>query len=40
MKNFAIGLAVVIALIILWAGLQAIGPKTDEPSQCGSSGGG
>ncbi|MEN6357658.1 MAG: hypothetical protein ABFD83_11315 [Armatimonadota bacterium] len=40
MKNFMIGLAIVIVLGILWAALQALEPKTEETSQCGSSSGG
>lgn len=32
MKNFAIGLSVVVALSILWAALQAIGPRCKSTS--------
>ncbi len=35
MKDLKIGLAVLVVLAMLWAGLQAFEPKTDDEDGCG-----
>jgi hypothetical protein len=39
MKDFKIGLAVVVVLALLWTGLQSFVPKTDDKSGCESGSG-